>query len=200
MEDFSNSLQKSVCRGLVCVRRTRWGYQAVSAPNQQTRQIQKHSNSLSCFQLLLGRRRWENTKTRKYCQLEIHLPSKQSLFNSPLIHRFLYWIMARAPSQVKVDTLAYAWTAAPIENQAILLLSKNTLLNVRYTVIWLHKKSQCSKLVVLRQIFVSSHLVCGSFFLHTDVQSFADYHMSGRKMCTMCMPKILTSFPSFSLY
>ena len=105
-------------------------------------------------------------KLRKYCQVEIHLRSKQSLFISPLIHRFLYWIMARAPSQVKVDTLAYAWTAAPIENQAILLLSKNTLLNVRYTVIWLHKKSQCSKLVALRQIFVSSHLVCGSFCAH----------------------------------
>ena len=65
------------------------------------------------------------------------LPSRNTLTEkqSPLIHRFLYWIMARAPSQVKVDTLAYAWTAAPIENQAILLLSKNTLLNVRYTII-----------------------------------------------------------------
>jgi hypothetical protein len=60
-------------------------------------------------------------KVRKYWQVELHLWSKQSFFNSPLIHRFLYWIMARAPSQVKVDTLAYAWTeAAPIENQAIL--------------------------------------------------------------------------------
>ena len=77
-------------------------------------------------------------KVRKFCRVELHLQSKQSLFNSPLIHRFLYWIMARAPSQVKVDTLAYAWTAAPpIENQAILLLSmKKMLMNVRYTIIW----------------------------------------------------------------
>ena len=79
----------------------------------------------------------EGEKILSDYRVELHLQSKQSLFNSPLIHRFLYWIMARAPSQVKVDTLAYAWTAAPpIENQAILLLSmKKMLMNVRYTII-----------------------------------------------------------------
>ena len=87
-------------------------------------------------------------KVRKICQVELHLQSKQSLFNSPLIHRFLYWIMARAPSQVKVDTLAYAWTAAPpIENQAILLLSmKKMLMNVRYTIIWVSELAFISKM------------------------------------------------------
>ena len=66
------------------------------------------------------------------------------------------------------------------------------------------KKSQC---FYLKTVGVGAKFCALAFdvceFLCTRMwkvcNNFADYHMSGCKMCTMSMPKILPSFSSFSL-
>ena len=66
------------------------------------------------------------------------------------------------------------------------------------------KKSQCS---YLKTVGVGAKFCALAFdvceFLCTRMwkicNNFADYHMSGCKMCTMSMPKIPTSFQSLSL-